>query len=257
MIAQLQRPTVDHHTMRTSTAMRIGGVVSAVVLAATLVACSVSGESATGTTDPLGSKATTSSSTTTTTSKGGQKDDTPVAPARIPPGYEALNAEDVAVGLAVPESWKRIELTADQITANSKAMAEENPELANLAGAASGMLSDAEILAAQGVGAFGRRPIVAVIQSDMTLRSIPASMGDQFAQQFEAVGGKDVTTEMIDVPGLDDGVQALSVSVTMSVAGNDVALHEVIVPTSHGLAIVAMTGTESTVDLITSTIAAV
>jgi len=228
---------------------------SALVLAVVLASCSVSGESSRSASNPFAP--TGSASSTTTTTEPTSSADTPVKPATIPVGYRALNGKDVAVGIAVPTSWVKFEMTGDEITANAKALGKDNPELANLAGAAGGMLSDAVVLAARGTGTFGRRPVATIIQTDLSLPTIPATMGDQFERQFEAAGAKNVTTSSLKIPGLDPDARALSVSVTMSVGGQDGELHEVIVPTSHGLAIIAMSGNDKTVDTIISTIAAV
>ena len=227
----------------------------ALVLAVSLASCSVSGRSSGNASNPFAPGSSISSTTTTTRPAGAG--DTPVKPARIPLGYRALNGKDVAVGIAVPTSWVKIQMTGDEITANAKALGKDNPELANLAGSAGGMLSDAVVLAARGTGTFGRRPVATIIQTDLSLPTIPATMGDQFERQFEAAGGKDVSTSMLKVPGLDPDARALSVSVTMAVGGQDAELHEVIVPTSHGLAIIAISGNDKTVDTILSTIAAV
>ena len=178
-------------------------------------------------------------------------------PAEIPVGYKALNGDGVGVGLAVPTSWTPMTLTGDQLANGSKVLEKDNPELSALAGSAGAMLSDAKVLAARGTGTRGVRPVVAIIQTDLSLPTVPKMMGDQVEQQFKSAGATDVSTSMIPIHGLDGEARALEVSVTLAMAGQSVQLHEVIVPSSLGLVIIAMTGPPKTVDTIVSTIAAV
>ena len=240
--------------MRATRRTRLAIATSAAVLAVVLASCSVSGGSTDTATNPF---APGRSGSTTSTTEGKGSDKTPVKPAEIPVGYQALNGEGVGVGLAVPTSWTPMTLTGDQLANGSKVLEKDNPELSALAGSAGAMLSDAKVLAARGTGTRGVRPVVAIIQTDLSLPTVPKMMGDQVEQQFKSAGATDVSTSMIPIHGLDGEARALEVSVTLAMAGQSVQLHEVIVPSSLVLVIIAMTGPPKTVDTIVSTIAAV
>lgn len=229
-----------------------------------LASCSTSGEGSAAEPNPFQASTTSTSttvaprSTTSTTVPGSTAPTTPaVKPARIPSGYQSLSKSGVGVGLAVPKAWVQIGISGDDLADNADKLAETNPELAELAGQSATLLHDAKVIAARGDGTLGTRPLVAVIQTQLSLPTIPKVMVDQVKQQFERAGGTDVAVKTVSIPGLDRDARALSVVVTLPANGSKQTIRELIVPSSVGLAVIAISADDATADAITSTVGAI
>lgn len=228
-----------------------------VAVLATLSACGVD-QSSSGTF--AGSSGGTSGGAATTVPGGGATPNATgkgVPPAKVPAGYRPLSKAGVGVGLAVPKDWKDPGISLDEMSGPAaEKFFEDNPSMQSSLEMFRSMTGDAELMAAAGDAVGGRREMAMVIQTSLSLPTIPQMLVDQMKSQLESAGGSDVEVQLVEVPGLDDGAKALDVSATMSSGSFRWPVRELMVPTDLGIAVVVVSSDRVTSDTILSTVGA-
>jgi len=227
---------------------RLAGLALPVLLVlGTASGCSSKGSSS----DAAGSATSTTSTTsaprrsTTSTTEAGAGG--ALAPRRVPAGWKALADPRLDVAVAVPGGWDQREVDPEDVSG-----AVDDSGFGAGLGAASSMLGDAVVIAADG-GADGT---VTVLQLGVSLPTVPASLGEQATSQLEQMGARKVRATSVRVPGLDPDVRGLLVSAEVRADGRWVATRSLLIPASRGLASVSVRADRVTADRVLASVTA-
>jgi hypothetical protein len=173
----------------------------------------------------------------------------------VPPGFQRVARKGIGITFAVPKGWSVADVDGGQLTAGQKALAEENPQLAGILEQSSGLYANSKIVSAIGpVDREGAQTAVAA-QLGLSLRSIPAAMGDQVASGFDAMGGAKVHTESVAVRGLDDDQESLRIDLTIDQGGRSIEMHELMIPAPDGIVVLAVRARAAIADRILASVA--
>ena len=173
----------------------------------------------------------------------------------LPAGYKLVHRKGIGVVFAVPKSWSVLDVDAGKLSASQQALAEDNPELAGILQQSSGLYADAKIVSAIGPADGSGTQSAIASQLGLSLRSIPAAMGQEVSSQFGAIGGSKVHTKSVQVRGLDADQESLRIDVTLLTGGRAVELHEMLVPAPNGIAIIAVRAAPAIADRILASVA--
>ena len=165
---------------------------------------------------------------------------TSVPPVSVPDGYQIVDRPGIHVTFEVPLSWAVSDVDPKNMTAAQTSLLDANPALAGLLAGGTGAYAGASLVSAVGPVDAGGNQTAFAAQLRLSLPSLPAAFGLAIKAELENAGAKNVSTASVPVRGLSADKTALRIDLTIPINGRDVSMHELLVPTTAGIAVLAV-----------------